>query len=50
MTLDDGLIDLRVRALAVGADGRVRVGTVTGLKRHPRRADHECDSRSGPGA
>jgi len=31
MTLDDGLIDLRVRALAVGSDGRVRVGTVTGL-------------------
>jgi signal transduction histidine kinase/streptogramin lyase len=31
MTLDDGLIDLRVRALAVGADGRIRVGTVTGL-------------------
>src|SRR5262245_19645367 len=31
MTLDDGLIDLRVRALAIGADGRVRIGTVTGL-------------------
>jgi signal transduction histidine kinase/streptogramin lyase len=31
MTLDDGLIDLRVRALAIGADGRVRVGTATGL-------------------
>ena len=31
VTLDDGLIDLRVRALAVGADGRVRVGTVAGL-------------------
>jgi ligand-binding sensor domain-containing protein/signal transduction histidine kinase len=31
MTLGDGLIDLRVRALAVGADGRVRVGTVSGL-------------------
>ncbi len=31
MTLDDGLIDQRVRALAVGSDGHVRVGTVAGL-------------------
>ena len=31
MTQDDGLIDQRVRALAVGSDGRVRVGTVTVL-------------------
>jgi signal transduction histidine kinase len=31
MTQEDGLIDQRVRALAVGADGRVRVGTVTVL-------------------
>jgi signal transduction histidine kinase len=31
MTADDGLVDPRVRALAVGADGRIRVGTVTRL-------------------
>jgi signal transduction histidine kinase/streptogramin lyase len=31
MTLADGLIDTRVRALMVGSDGRVRVGTVAGL-------------------
>ena len=31
MTPDDGLLDQRVRALAVGSDGRVRVGTVTVL-------------------
>ena len=31
MTLDDGLVDQRVRALAVGSDGRVRVGTVAAL-------------------
>jgi signal transduction histidine kinase/ligand-binding sensor domain-containing protein len=31
MTLDDGLIDQRVRALAVGSDGHVRVGTVAVL-------------------
>ena len=31
MTLADGLIDRRVRALAVGSDGHVRVGTVAAL-------------------
>jgi signal transduction histidine kinase/ligand-binding sensor domain-containing protein len=31
MTLDDGLIDRRVRALTLGLDGHVRVGTVAGL-------------------
>ena len=31
MTLADGLIDRRVRALLVGSDGHVRVGTVAGL-------------------
>ena len=31
MTLDDGLIDQRVRALAIGSDGHVRVGTVAVL-------------------
>ena len=31
MTMDDGLIDQRVRALAVGSDGHVRVGTAVGL-------------------
>jgi signal transduction histidine kinase len=31
MTLADGLIDRRVRALVVGSDGNVRVGTVAGL-------------------
>ena len=31
MTMDDGLIDKRVRALAVGSNGHVRVGTVAGV-------------------
>jgi signal transduction histidine kinase/ligand-binding sensor domain-containing protein len=30
-TMSDGLIDRRVRALAVGSDGHVRVGTVNGV-------------------
>ena len=31
LTMSDGLIDRRVRALAVGSDGHVRVGTVDGF-------------------
>ena len=31
MTVEDGLLDRRVRALEIGSDGHVRVGTVTGL-------------------
>ena len=31
VTVEDGLLDRRVRTLGVGSDGHVRVGTVTGL-------------------
>ena len=48
MTLADGLIDRRVRALTVGSDGHVRVGTVGRIERHRWHADHQRQPCSGP--